>query len=527
MSKRPNFILFITDQQRADNLGCYGHPVLQTPNIDGLAAQGVAYDRFYVASPVCMPSRSSLMTSRYPASHGVRANGIPLDRINVTFVEMLRSAGYDTALIGKSHLQPFTGEDALVGVPPTRGGYTPRAKGLEEAVRSDLKDPFYTMESPQSWAEGRPDIPLPFYGFDHVELATEHGDAVGGDYALWLRSQVPDAEALQGRANQLPHDYECPQAIRTAVPETLYSTSWVGMRAAEWIRNRQESERPFFLMVSFPDPHHPFNPPGKYWDMYRPEDMPEPVAFAPDADSAALPYVHAAKRSRAAGKANLHGMGTIACSKREALEARALTCGLITMIDDAIGNVLRELHDAGLDDTTVKCFTSDHGDNLGDHGLLFKGSEPYEGVTRVPFIWSDPDGKRGVRTESFGQLIDIGVSILERAKVEPPVGMQGAVLSCMGGPGRDEVLIQYDHQRANPQVGGTPRVHTLRKGHWRLSVYHEAEFNELYDLAADPGELNNLWDNPEHSSAQADMVLSLLKAEIAAVDRVPLPTQIA
>ena len=108
MSKRPNFILFITDQQRFDYLGCNGHPVLKTPNIDEMASQGISYERFYVSSPVCMPNRASLMTCRMPSSHGVRSLGIPLSKKQVTFVEILRAAGYETALIGKSHLQNVT-----------------------------------------------------------------------------------------------------------------------------------------------------------------------------------------------------------------------------------------------------------------------------------------------------------------------------------------------------------------------------------------------------------------------------------
>jgi len=122
-AKRPNFVLFITDQHRADFLGCYGHPVLRTPNIDSIAAKGTAFDRFYVASPVCMPNRSSLMTCRMPSVHGVRSNGIPLSMQSVTFVELLRDAGYRTALIGKSHLQNFTEHGPIIKRPPPREGY--------------------------------------------------------------------------------------------------------------------------------------------------------------------------------------------------------------------------------------------------------------------------------------------------------------------------------------------------------------------------------------------------------------------
>src|ERR671919_2372065 len=107
-SSRPNFLLFITDQHRADYLGCYGHPVVRTPHIDSIATRGIAFDKFYVASPVCMPNRASLMTGRMPSVHGVCGNGIPLSLDAVTFVDLLRDAGYRTALIVKSHLQNFT-----------------------------------------------------------------------------------------------------------------------------------------------------------------------------------------------------------------------------------------------------------------------------------------------------------------------------------------------------------------------------------------------------------------------------------
>src|SRR3990172_9871696 len=119
-STQPNFILFITDQHRADHLGCYGHPVLRTPHIDRIAASGVAMDRFHVASPVCMPNRASLMTGRMPSVHGVRSNGIPLARSSVTFVDLLAAAGYRTALIGKSHLQNFSGPGPVFAPPAAR-----------------------------------------------------------------------------------------------------------------------------------------------------------------------------------------------------------------------------------------------------------------------------------------------------------------------------------------------------------------------------------------------------------------------
>jgi len=525
MSKRPNFVLFITDQQRADYLGCYAHPVLRTPNIDAIAENGIAFDRFYVASPVCMPNRASLMTGRMPSSHGVRSNGIPLSRRNVTFVDLLRDAGYQTALVGKSHLQNFTDFAPVIERDAARPGFHQSDGELAEGIRHDLQDAFYSQEKPKFWAKPGAGITTPFHGFDHVELVRGHGDTVGGDYTAWLLERAPNATDLVGAENQLPHDYQCPQAIRTAVPEELYSTKYIAERAAAWLDRHAADEQPFFLMVSFPDPHHPFNPPGHYWDLYSPDDMETPEAFRRN-DWQPPEHVSALHDQREAGEAKLNAMGTIGCSAREAREARALTCGMISMIDDAVGEVMGALSPIANRDDTVVMFNSDHGDHLGDHRLLLKGAEHYEQITRVPFIWSDPAGPRGARTDAFAQTIDLSTTILERASIEPSMGMQGINLLPVidGGAGRERVLIQYDHQVPSAGFGREPRVHTVRHGQWRLSLFDGLDWGELYDLESDPDEFHNLWDEPAAAAAKVKMLEQLARAEMAAVDSVPLPT---
>ena len=521
MTNRPNFVLFITDQHRADYLGCYGHPVLKTPNIDSIAKRGVLFENFYVSSPVCMPNRSSLMTCRMPSSHGVTMNGLPLSKTNVTFVELLRAAGYQTALIGKSHLQTFTGSPPTTRMPPTRDGFF-RANGcLAEAVRHDLNTADYKYEEPEFWSQPQPNLPTPFYGFDHVELVTGHGDHIGGDYTAWLLDREPNAADLIGHANQLPHDYSCPQAVRTAMPAELYSTTYIAERATAYIDAHQHDDTPFFLMVSWPDPHHPFNPPGKYWDMYIPDDMPLPEAFTRN-DWTPPPHVAGVLTTREKGEANLDGMNAVGCSAREAQEAQALTCGMISMIDDAVGTVQSALLASGRAEQTVEIFTTDHGDHLGDHKLLFKGAEQYEQITRVPFIWSDPDGETGRRSNTIGQTHDIGNSILERAKIEMAVGMQGRDL--FGDHQREAAFIQYAHQKRMDQIGLPPNIHTVHDGRLRLSVLQDVEWGELYDLSVDPGEFNNLWDDPGYAKQKARMMEELIRAEIAHLDRSPMPT---
>lgn len=521
MTDRPNFVLFITDQHRADYLGCYGHPLLQTPNIDAMAARGTAFDKFYVASPVCMPNRASLMTCRMPANHGVRMNGVPLSKRNVTFVELLRDAGYKTALIGKSHLQTFTGLPPIGAAHEDRPGYHKANGSLAEAVRHDLTSEIYKVEEPSFWSGLQPTVPTPFYGFDHVELVTGHGDHVGGDYTAWLLEREPDAARLMGAENQLPHNYVCPQAVRTAVPEELYSTTYIAERAEAWIAGNADDDKPFFLMVSWPDPHHPFNPPGRYWDMYAPEEMPVPEAFGRN-DWTPPPHVAGVHTAREAGRAQLQGMNAVGCTAREAQEAQALTCGMITMIDEAVGRVQNALEASGRKDDTVEIFTTDHGDHLGDHRLLFKGAEQYEQITQVPFIWADPLGPKGARADRIGQTHDIGTTILHRARVEPAWGMQG--LNLFDAPARLAAFIQYAHQKNLDEIGVPPNIHTIHDGHYRLSVIQDMSWGELYDLAVDPGEFQNLWDDPMSSAEKSRLLEALVRAELSHVDQCPRPT---
>jgi arylsulfatase A-like enzyme len=522
---RPNFILFITDQHRFDYLGCYGHPVVRTPHIDAIASRGIAFNKFYVASPVCMPNRASLMTGRMPSVHGVRSNGIPLSRDAVTFVDLLRDAGYATALIGKSHLQNFTGRPPYARPPAPKPGYRAPSAELAQAFRTTLIGPEYLNEVPQHWEAPDAAVAVPFYGYDHVELVTGHGDDVGGDYKHWLRKEAPEALKLLGPANALPHDYACPQAYRTAIPAELYSTAYIGERAFAFLA-RQSAERPFFVMVSFPDPHHPFNPPGKYWDMYKPSQFPVPEAFRRN-DWVPPPHAQAAIDERNAGSANLRGMRTIACTAQEAQEAQALTAGMITCIDDAIGGVLAALQASGLADNTVLIFTTDHGDHLGDHRLLLKGAEHYQSIVHVPFIWSDPHGNQTARrTDALGSTMDIAATVLDRAKLAPYVGMQGqSLLPAIEDdtPVQDSLLIQYEHQMATPGQG-SGRVHTVLDGRFRLSLFDGIDFGELYDLENDPGEFDNLWPDPAHAATRARLTEEIARLEIGHVDKVPWPT---
>ena len=211
MTDRPSYILFITDQQRYDHLGCNGHPVLRTPNIDQIAQQGVSYDRFYVASPVCTPNRASLMTCRMPSSHGSRSLGVPLSHDNVTFVELMRAAGYDTALIGKSHLQNVSDWDVQIEKTEHREGFAAPPKELAEAIRSDLDNETYQYERQKFYNREGAEVPLPFYGFDHYVSVMRHGFNTGGDHQRHVEAK---RAGLEDTCHQRVIVEDAPLALR-------------------------------------------------------------------------------------------------------------------------------------------------------------------------------------------------------------------------------------------------------------------------------------------------------------------------
>lgn len=525
LMKRPNFLLFITDQQRADHLGAYGNPVVKTPAIDSLAARGWLAEHCHVASPICMPNRASLLTGRLPSVHGARHNGIPLPFSEVTFVERLKDSGYRTALVGKSHLQNISGVPAI---PYPGAGKTEGEARRPEAGRFDQEWGPFWRDIPDF------DVELPFYGFENVKLVINHGDTAGGHYRRWLEREHPAVAARVGLEHALPAPgyalVEAQQAWRTRVPEELSTTSYIAEQTCAQIEAWAQQDAPFFLQCSFPDPHHPFTPPGRFWDMYSPEDMQLPASFhAPH--SGPLPHLHWLWQQRDAGKAVKHTPAMFASTEREALEALALNYGSISHLDEAVGRILRKLDALGLADDTVILFTSDHGDYFGDHQLLWKGPLHYQGVTRVPLIWADPQGPKGARSAQMCSTLDIAPTVLARAGCTPHNGIQGlSLLPAMNEQaslGRDAVLIEEEGQRIMFGFSTRVRIRTLQTRTHRLSVYENAEWGELYDLENDPHECANLWDEPAAAGLRHTLLHALTRQMIRSADESPAPTALA
>lgn len=530
--KRPNVLLIVTDQQRADFLGCAGHPLLRTPHIDALAGHGVRVRHFHAASTTCMSNRATLMTGRLPSLHGVVHNGINLSRKHTTFVELMRAAGYATALVGKSHLQAF-GYDS----PQRRGwsnanGGTPPPSELLDARKEHRAGPDYNNEWTPDWRSGqRTAVDTPYYGFDHVALATLHADQVQGDYARWLAERHAAPETLRGAVHALPDPrYSAPQAWRTAMPEALYPSTWIGEHSCDWLRThaRCAPDQPFFLQVSFPDPHHPFTPPGRFWDLYRPEDVSLPASFHAPGDSELLADVH--RHTREGG--SREGYGAFAVSARECQEIQALTFGMIALIDEQVGRIVDTLRAQGLEKDTLIVFTSDHGDMMGDHGVVLKGAMHFDGLTRVPFIWRDPaSAARGQVWDGPASTLDIAQTVLARCGLAPCNGMQGLDLlpwltdPTRAAPQRPGVIVESEPLLLAHGRTRFYRLRSLVNRDWRLTISNVASLCELYDLRVDPAEQHNLWQT--QPDARGALCAQLLMALSEHADRSPLPSAIA
>lgn len=521
MAKRPNFLFIITDQQRADWLGCYGHPVLKTPNIDKIAASGTRFDNFHAASPVCMPNRASLLTGRYPSLHGLRYNGCALPQSANTFVDVLAGAGYHTAAIGKSHLQPFTAMSPM-GRTAAQTHATPEAWKVER--------PEHYLEEPAHYQSAEPyQIKTPYYGYQHVDMVTSHGDRCGGHYGQWFRENAPDPDALHDPANELPHNYSCPQAYRTPIPEELYPTAYIKDRAVDYLTSRADQDDPFFAFVSFPDPHHPFNPPGKYWDRYSPDDFDLSLPY--DAHKNPTPpmrWLHGNWKGDGGGQAT--PQTAMMLDDQQLKEAMALSAGMMACIDDAVGEILAALEASGQMENTVICYNSDHGDFMGDFNMLLKGALPFRGITRVPFLWSDPQNRQPASTDTLCSTVDLAATILDRAGLQPFNGNQGQSFlpATQGGAGpRSETLIEFNDGGRRLGFERPARVRALLTHEWRYTLYADQPWGELYDLKNDPNETENLWDSADHQAIRAHLSERMNHHLMAQMDESPLSDRIA
>ena len=497
---RPNILWFCTDQQRFDTIHALGNPNINTPNIDRLVEEGVAFTHAFCQSPICTPSRASFLTGRYPANVRGCMNGNEEWGEGAPLVTaLLAESGYDCGLSGKFHLAGAHGRE-------------------EPRPKDDGYRVFHWSHDPEDR-----------YPSGHA-------------YADWLAAQGYSLRDLR----------EDPAAI----PPDLHQTTWCTDCAIDFLSEKRR-KGPWLMSVNVFDPHSPFDPPHEYRDRYDASKMPTPLFRQSDiATQSAIPGDFP-NTSRPPQDFN-------------AQDVIAAYYAMIELIDDNVGRLLDALEETGQRHNTVIIFTSDHGEMLGDHGLLLKGCRFYEGAVRVPLIISwpgqfplqeEPDIERSPEEDGSGEeegttlvefdatasddsaapagfvssalveLIDIAPTLLELAGLPIPLRMQGrSLLQILRGelpPDQHRDFVRCEFYRAqNPAVVTRVKYEgsyatMYRDTRHKIVVYHGHEQGELYDLENDPGEFENLWNDSDHADLRFDLMRRNFDASAFSVDPGP------
>lgn len=493
MPARPNVLLITSDQQHHRALGVH-EPVLRTPALDRLAAEGTLFERAYCPNPTCTPSRSSIITGLYPSVHEAWSLGTKLAEDVPTVGAMLTEAGYATSLIGKAHFQPMAS--------------TPEQTSLEcPEVIHDLD--FWRGFSG------------PFYGFQHVELTRGHGDeyTAGMHYGLWLEEQgLSNWRDYFTRGDPARRDVP-PRTYAWDLPAHLHYTTWTAERAVAAIDTAVAEDRPFLCWASFHDPHPPYLVPEPWASMYDPADV-TPGRLEPG-ELDRMPLWHRLTQTeqpdfspwKETPYAN-HGFTSHIVDEATLRKNIATYYGMTSFLDAGVGRLLNHLDTLGIADNTLVIFTSDHGHFLGQHGLTAKGAFHYEDLLLVPFLVRYPGHvPAGHRSHALQSLVDLAPTLLDATGVPVPGHMQGVnqlpVWTGALESARDHVVVENRHQPTAIQL------RTYVDQRYKLTLYRGHPWGELFDLANDPEERRNLFAESEYAALRAELLHRFLDAEMA------------
>lgn len=450
--RRPNVLLITADQLRWDCLGCYGNPVIQTPHIDKLAAEGIRFSNAHTAATLCVPARLSILTGQYPSSHGAKGNGSALPGGTPTIASLFRDAGYTTGAFGKMHFRP-------------------------------------------TYAD---------YGFQAMELSEQHGNGrFDDDYHsrylanLGLEDQWDAWDQVASERKSAPQEYwDSYGTRRSELLEEHYHTTWIADRTINYLTDRTESDNPFFVWTSFIKPHHPFDPPAPYDTMYSPEEVLIPQ---PSGGWEGKPLLNAK------GDPRRTFFDTRTMTEGQLRTVIAHYYGLISQIDKQIGRIVETLKAQGIDNNTLIILTSDHGDYLGQYGLFLKQPNiPYGALAKIPLVfgggWLSQASKQ---SDDLLSLIDLFPTLLTLAHIEHDVHHQGQDFSAMIKDAEADsfetrpILIETDSD-----------IRAVCTDRYKYIFDTTTRLEELYDLRDDPDETVNI--APSHPMIVQDLRLEML-----------------
>jgi len=493
MNERPNIVLITSDQHRGDCYGFEGRKV-KTPHLDALARAGTRFSSCITPNLICQPARASILTGQLPRTHGVSDNGVDLDpALGASgFAGTLARAGYDTALIGKAHF-----------------------------ATSHTFAPTGTPECRTSSKEYAADWHGPYMGFQHVELMVEgHNNwppmkpPHGQHYERWYHMDGHGDERTRLYETHLAPDVGALQTWHSALPVAWHNSTWVGNRSVEYLR--EHTDRPFCLWASFADPHHPFDAPEPWSRLHDPEEVELPRHRSLDLDR--RPWWH---RKSLEGTPDLpealrrHRESLTHLPFQSDTQMRALIAnyyGMISLVDHNVGRILIALEELGLGRKTLVIFTTDHGEWLGDHGLILKGPMAYEGLLRVAFIVRGPNVPAGKLVADPISTIDIAATLGDYAGVAMPSAVHSRSLRALietDRASRDFAYSEWDLRAS--RFGVDLDLRTVRTRDQKLTLERISGAGELYDLREDPDEMVNRFDDPAYANVRRalfDMIAS-------------------
>jgi len=480
-----NVLWIMADQLRWDYLSCYGAKHIDTPNIDAIAQRGVKFNRTYVQSPICGPSRMSFYTGRYVRSHGATWNGFPLRVGEPTLGDHLREHGVKCSLVGKTHMIPDEEGMQRLGIEPesTIGALVSQC-GFDEFVRDDGTNP--------TTYPGR-------CGEDYDQYLRDHGMDGDNPWEEWANTAVgPDGVFRSGWLLE-----NAPYAAR--VPKEHSETAWLTTRGIEYME--QQGDQPWLCHLSYIKPHWPYLVPAPYNDIYTASDLP-PVNRSQNERDTDHPLMQAWMSMRVSKNFSRDDVRNIVAP---------VYMGLIKELDDQMGRLFDYLKSSGRLDDTMVVFCSDHGDNMGDHWMGEKDLF-HDCSARVPLIVYDPretaDATRGTTSDELVEGIDLTPTFIDFFGAKPKNHiLEGRslvpLLNDQKTPWRSYCVSEYDYstREARKIVNvdqNDARLVMVFDGRWKY-IYVETMRSMLFDLQNDPDELIDVGANPDYAQQLATM----------------------
>lgn len=488
--KRPNILLITSDQQHWNTIGAFNGEI-STPNLDRLVREGTTFTRAYCPNPTCTPTRASIITGMYPSQHGAWTLGTKLMEDVPTVNDDFQKSGYRTALVGKAHFQPLAS--------------TEEYSSLEA---------YPLLQDLEFWKHFNDD----FYGFEHVELARNHTNEahVGQHYAIWLEEKG----CTNWRDYFLPPTGTMDQSIKHKwpIPEPYHYDTWIAERTNALLEQYSKEEQPFFLWSSFFDPHPDYLVPEPWDTMYDPDKLTIPALVPGEHDHNPPHFGMTQLESpdfsylKESGY-GIHGYHSHLLPEQERKQLVATYYAMVSLMDKYIGKILDKLDELGMADDTIVVFTTDHGHFFGQHGLQAKGGFLYEDLIKLPFIVRYP-GKvpAGQQSDALQSLVDLAPTFLSFADIPVSRVMTGAdqkdVWLGRNSSARDHIICEFRHEPT------TIHQKTYVDQRYKITVYYNQTYGELFDLQEDPHELNNLWANSEYLPLKSELLLKYVWAEL-------------